>query len=148
MFPDIVDKTLLLLKLSNGRSYFHSFLFVFLSFLVLFLIFKGNKEVSLSFLIGMLFHLLLDLPNIPLFYPFIFYDFAYTDDPIAHWTTTLFTNPIVQITEIIGLGILIFITAKYRLYKIDEIFKYLKTTSGFSQNLTPDLNKQIQILEE
>lgn len=148
MFPDIVDKTLLLLKLSNGRSYFHSLLFVFLSFLVLFLLLKGNKEVSLSFLIGMLFHLVLDLPHIPIFYPFISYDFAYTDDPIPHWITTLLTSPIVQLTEIIGLGILFFITAKYRLYKIDEIFKYLKTTSGFSQNLPPDLNKQFQIIEE
>lgn len=148
MFPDIVDKTLLFLKVSNGRSYFHSLLFVFLSFLVLFLLSKGNKEISLSFLIGMLFHLLLDLPDVPIFYPFISYDFAYIDDPIPHWTMTLLTNPIVQLTEIIGLGILIFITAKYRLYKIDEIFKYLKTTSGFSQNLPPDLNKQFQIIEE
>ena len=148
MFPDIVDKTLLILKLSNGRSYFHSLLFVFLSFLVLFLVLKGNKEVSLSFLIGMLFHLVLDLPDIPIFYPFISYDFAYIDDPIPHWTRTLLTSPIVQITEIIGLGILIFIAAMYRLYKIDEIFKYLKTTSGLSQNLPPDLNKQIQIVED
>lgn len=148
MFPDIVDKTLLILKLSNGRAYFHSLLFIFLSFLVLFLILKGNKEVSLSFLTGMLFHLLLDLPDIPLFYPFISYEFAYTDDPIPHWTTTLLTSPLVQITEIIGLGILIFITAKYRLYKSEDLVRYLKTTSGVSIKYPSTIKPEIQIVED
>jgi len=148
MFPDIVDKTLLILKMSNGRSYFHSLLFVFLSFLVLFLLSKGNKRISLSFLIGMLFHLFLDFPEVPLFYPFISYDFAYTDDPIPHWTRTLLTSPIVQVTEIIGLGILIFITAKYRLYKSRELVRYLKTTPGVSMTYPSTTKPEVQIVED
>ncbi len=148
MFPDIVDKTLLFLKVSNGRSYFHSLLFVFLSFLVLFLLSKGNKRISLSFLIGMLFHLFLDLPEIPIFYPFISYDFAYIDDPIPHWTRTLLTSPIVQVTEIIGLGILIFITAKYRLYKSRELVRYLKTTPGVPMKYPSTTKSEVQIVED
>lgn len=127
MFPDIVDKALLFLKLANGRAYFHSLLFVFISFGILFLLSKGNKPISFSFLIGMLFHLMLDLPDIPLFYPFIIYDFIYVEDPLPHWIHTLMTSPVVQATEIIGIGLLIFIVIHNKLYNFKDLLDYLKT---------------------
>ncbi|MFX1310834.1 MAG: metal-dependent hydrolase [Promethearchaeota archaeon] len=127
MFPDIVDKALLFLKLVNGRAYFHSLLFVFISFGILFLLSKGNKAISVPFLIGMLFHLLLDFPEVPLFYPFIMYDFTYCDNPLPHWIHTLLTNPVVQATEIIGIGFLIFILINNKLYSFKDITDYLKT---------------------
>ena len=73
MFPDIIDKAILFSGIGSGRHYFHSLLFVFLTFCILYLFTKGNKEVSVPFLIGMLFHILLDLPDVPIFYPFIKY---------------------------------------------------------------------------
>ena len=152
MFPDIVDKTILLLKLGSGRLYFHSLLFVFISSGVLFLISKGitknNKEISFSFLIGMLFHLLLDMPDVPLFFPFIQYDVTIVDDPIPVWFNTLLTNPIVQITEIIGATFLVFITIKNRLYKTDELLNYLKTGPIISTYLKSAPNKEIEIVED
>ncbi|MFX1394178.1 MAG: metal-dependent hydrolase [Promethearchaeota archaeon] len=127
MFPDIVDKTLLFLKLSNGRAYFHSLLVVFICFGILFLLSKGNKAISVPFLIGMLFHLLLDLPNIPLFYPFITYDFTYCEDPLPHWIYAMRTNPFVQATEIIGFSLVIFIVINNKLYRFKDMVDYLRT---------------------
>lgn len=152
IFPDIIDKTILFLGLGSGRYYFHSLLFVFLSFSVLFLITKGinkgNKEVSFAFLIGMLFHLLLDMPGIPLFYPFVQYDIVIVDDPFPHWLNTLLTDPIVQATEIIGAAFLIFIIFNNRLYKSEELIKYLKTSPLIPTYLKTEAKQEIQIVED
>jgi len=148
MLPDIIDKTILFLGLGSGRYFFHSLLFVFLSFFVLLLITKGNKEVSFPFLIGMLFHLLLDLPGIPIFYPFVEYDFVVTDDPIPYWINTLLTNPIVQATEIIGGICLIFIIYHNRLYKSEDFIKYLKTSPLFPPLLKTEAKQEIEIVED
>jgi len=148
MFPDIIDKAILFLGLGSGRYFFHSLLFVFLSFFVLLLITKGNKEVSFPFLIGMLFHLLLDLPSIPLFYPFIEYEFVVTDDPIPHWVNTLLTDPLVQATEIIGAVFLIFIIYHNRLYKSKDFIKYLKTSPLLPPLLKTEAKQEIQIVED
>ena len=68
-------------------------------------------------------HLILDLPNIPLFYPFIAYDFSYQGDP--NWFLTLMTNPIVQITEIIGASIILMIIIMNKLYSRLAIKEFL-----------------------
>ncbi len=150
MLPDIIDKTILFLGLGSGRYIFHSLLFVFLSFLILFIVTKGNKEVSFPFLIGMLFHLLLDLPGIPLFYPFIEYEFIVTDDPIPLWVNTLLTDPIVQITEFIGGVCLIFIIFHNKLYKSEDFIKYLKTSPLLPPMpiLKTEIKKELQIVED
>ncbi|TFG22388.1 MAG: metal-dependent hydrolase [Promethearchaeota archaeon] len=127
LFPDIADKSLMFLKLINGRGYFHSLFIVFLCFGILFLLTKGNKAVSFPFLIGMLFHLLLDLPNIPLFYPFISYDFKYIDNPLPYWIHDFLTKPVVQATEIIGIVCLLFIVIRNKLYSFKDIADYLRT---------------------
>ncbi|MFX0070845.1 MAG: metal-dependent hydrolase, partial [Candidatus Hermodarchaeota archaeon] len=129
IFPDLLDKTFLFLQIANGRGYFHTFLFTFVSFLALFLLSKGNKVVSLSFLVGMLFHLILDLPDIPLFYPFVSYNFSYTEPRLFQWIHTLLTNPVVQITEVIGLTLLIIIVKNNKLLNLDNLINYLKTST-------------------
>jgi len=123
IFPDLADKGLLFLKLSNGRGFFHTLLFTFICFGIIFLISKGNKSISVPFLIGMLFHLLLDLPYVPLFYPFIMYNFSYQGDP--DWVHTLLTSPIVQLTELIGALIILFVIIKNKLFKSKELREYL-----------------------
>ena len=148
MIPDIIDKAILFSGLGSGRYFFHSLLFVFLSFFILFLITKGNKEISFPFLIGMLFHLLLDWPGIPLFYPFIEYEFVVTDDAIPLWINTLLTDPIVQATEIIGAAFLIFIIVNNRLYKSEDFVKYLKTSPLFPPLLKIEAKQEIQIVED
>jgi len=131
LFPDIVDKTLAFLNLGFGRGISHSLLMMGLSFFLLFLITKGNKAISYPFLMGFIAHLVLDLPHIPLFYPFISYDFIYLEDPIGFWLETLFTNPVIYITEIIGAILLLYIMIHNKLYKISDIFEYLKTSPQF-----------------
>ncbi|MFW9902060.1 MAG: metal-dependent hydrolase, partial [Candidatus Thorarchaeota archaeon] len=77
LLPDIIDKPLFLLNLADGRLLSHNLLFVIVSFLIVHLFTKGNKYVSLPFLIGISSHIILDLPFVPLFYPFISYNFYY-----------------------------------------------------------------------
>ena len=102
MFPDLIDKSMLFLSLGSGRGISHTLLFVSFAFGFLFLITKGNKAIPFPFLIGEIFHLILDLPDIPLFYPFIPYDLTMVHDPIPLWINTLLTEPKVYITEIIA----------------------------------------------
>lgn len=138
LYPDIVDKALLFLELGSGRGYAHTLLFVLISFIILFLVSKGNKPIALPFLIGCLFHLLLDMPYIPIFYPFVFYEFIELDNPIEFWLDALFTNPIIITTEIIGGIIFVFIVLNNKLYRISAIVNYLKTNP---QNTIKKTNK-------
>ena len=121
LFPDFLDKPLSILEISSGRGFSHTLIFVFVSFLFLHLATKGNKAISFPFLIGCIFHLLLDLPYVPLFWPFIRYEFPKEDKPIETWMYALFNEPIVIITEIIGIVILLFIFFRNKLYRIEEL---------------------------
>ena len=132
LLPDIVDKPILLLGLGNGRFFSHNLLFVLICFLLCYIITKRDLKISLPFLIGLSFHLILDFPYIPLFYPFISYNFTLIEEPLSFWFSALFTNPIVIITEVIGIIILVFILLTNRLYHIKVIINYLK---GHSQTL-------------
>jgi len=126
LLADIVDKSLLFMGIGSGRGISHTLLFVLVSFIIVHLAVRGKKSISIPFLIGLLFHLVLDLPEVPLFYPFIDYDFIYIDDPFGLWLYVLFNEPIVSISEGIGLVILIFIIIQNRLFNIKNIITYLK----------------------
>ncbi len=126
LLADIVDKSLLFMGIGSGRGISHTLLFVLISFIIVHLAVRGKKSISIPFLIGLLFHLVLDLPEVPLFYPFIDYDFIYIDDPFGLWLYVLFNEPIVSISEGIGLVILIFIIIQNRLFNIKNIITYLK----------------------
>ena len=88
--------------------------------------------MSLSLLIGMVFHLFLDLPEVPLFYPLVSYSFWEIEEPISHWVTKFFTDPVVFLTEITGIGILVYIFITNKLYHRSEFMKYLKGKSQSS----------------
>ncbi len=126
ILPDIIDKSIMLLGFGTGRSFSHNLLFIWISFFVLFLSSKRNLKVSLPFLLGLNIHLILDLPYVPFFYPFISYEWVVVDAPILFWINALFTNPIVQITEIMGIIFLVFILIKNKLYHLKNIKVYLK----------------------
>jgi membrane-bound metal-dependent hydrolase YbcI (DUF457 family) len=148
MFPDFVDKTFLFLNLTNGRWYFHSLLFVFLSFLILYLVSRGNKPISFPFLIGMVFHLILDLPDVPIFYPFISYEYKRVDDPISHWVATLLTDPVVQITEITGAMVLIFIGIHNKINNLEELKKFLKVSPKFPETYQTNPKSAIKSVDD
>ena len=125
LLPDLIDKPILLLSLGSGRGYSHSLLFVAILYISTFLITKKKTLIANSLAIGVLFHLLLDLPEVPLFAPFIQYNFEIIDDPLRYWLNKLFTDPLIQSTEIIGLSGLIFILIHNKLFKFKKIFHYL-----------------------
>lgn len=135
LFPDLIDKPLLFLKFSSGRGFAHSLLFVVFSFLVLHIISLRNGALSYSFLVGCLFHLALDLPGTPLFYPFVEYDYDMLENPVGYWYEVLWTNPLVLFTEIVGLIIIIGVIIKNQLFTITDSIEYLKTNQkGIKKN--------------
>jgi len=144
LLPDIIDKVFLFFGIGDGRFISHSLLFLVISVLLIFLVnktlfltsfsekIKNSYSIALSFFIGIFIHLLLDLPNIPLFYPFIeykkYYFFPYFGAAITSWITEFFSNPILISTEIAGLIILMFIIIHNKLYSPKKIWQYFSKT--------------------
>ncbi|MHA1486176.1 MAG: metal-dependent hydrolase [Promethearchaeota archaeon] len=131
VFPDIIDKSMLFLNLGSGRGISHTILFVLLSFIVLHIATKRKSYISLAFLIGMVTHLALDLPEVPLFFPFIEYDFLMIEDPLFYWFYKLFNDPLVYLTEIGGILILLLILVGNKLFSVKEIWDYLNRNADF-----------------
>ncbi len=135
MFPDIFDKPLEILGLSSGKGIFHTLLFAFTSFLILHLATRGNKSISIPFLIGILLHLPLDEPQVPYFWPFFYNKFVEIhENPIEYWAGTSLTYLYVIITEIIGALILILILIHNKLYGVSKIINFLKTNQITQDN--------------
>ena len=113
ILPDLIDKPIsLITKTISGRGIAHTPIFIFfLCFLIFFI--TRNKWISLSLGFGMIFHLLLDIPIVPWFWPFIpleSYNYG-----LDSWIYTILHDPLIISTEIISLiGILIIIIS----YKI------------------------------
>ncbi len=92
---------------------------------------KRKSYISLPFLIGMVAHLVLDLPEVPLFFPFIIYDFTIIEDPLWYWFYKLFNDPLVYLTEIGGIIILLFILVGNKLFSVKDIWDYLNRNVNF-----------------
>ena len=125
LLPDLIDKPILLLSLGSGRGFSHSLLFLGIVYLITILIMKRKKFIAHSLAVGILFHLLLDLPDVPLLAPFIPYVYEIIDDPLLYWFNKLITDPVVQITEILGLVGLLFILIYNKLFSFKKIYDYL-----------------------
>ncbi|MFW9972897.1 MAG: metal-dependent hydrolase [Candidatus Odinarchaeota archaeon] len=134
LIPDIIDKPLLFLGLGVGRSFSHSLLFLIISFLIVYFSSKKNKSVSIPFLVGISIHLILDLPDIPYFYPFVLYDFPTPDNPVLYWFYKMLTDPIIILTETSGVFFIIFIVINNKLYHISNISNYLKGNNQFTKS--------------
>lgn len=116
---------MLFLNLGSGRGISHTILFILLSFIVLHMATKRKSFISLPFLIGMVTHLILDLPEVPLFFPFIEYDFLMIEDPLSYWFYKLFNDPLVYLTEIGGILILLLILVGNKLSSVKDIWDYI-----------------------
>ena len=110
ILPDLIDKPIsLITKTVSGRGIAHTPIFV-ISLCFLILLLTKNKSISLSLGFGMVFHLILDIPDVPWFWPIVpleNYEFG-----IDSWIYTILHNPLIISTEIISLmgliGIIIF----------------------------------------
>ena len=129
LLPDLIDKSLMFLGLGSGRGFSHTLLFVAAFYVIILLLLKGKTIIPNSLAIGILFHLILDLPEVPLFFPFIDYQFIYLEDPLSAWLISLLNDPIVQITEALGILILITIVFHHKLYGIKKIFTFMKESN-------------------
>lgn len=116
MMPDIIDKPLALLGFGNGRSITHTLLiFLVVLCIGIFLYINNKKTWLLPIVIGMFTHLILDsMWSTPktLFWPL--YGWSLTSpvkklgfEQIKVWWNTLFTNPNVDISEGIGLAVIL-----------------------------------------
>jgi hypothetical protein len=101
MLPDLIDKPLSLFFNISGRGFGHTPFYLLLLFISLSQLTK-NRTIISSLAVGSFFHLLLDIPAVPWFAPFVDYDFGLLADPLQGWWITLLTNPLVQITELVG----------------------------------------------
>ncbi|QEE15479.1 metal-dependent hydrolase [Promethearchaeum syntrophicum] len=101
LLPDLIDKPIsLITKMMSGRGIAHTPIFLFsLSILIYFL--TQNKWISLSIGFGMVFHLILDIPDLPWFWPFN--PLEPYSPPFDSWIDTLLHNPLIISTEIISL---------------------------------------------
>jgi hypothetical protein len=112
MLPDLIDKPLsLIFGLTGGRGYAHTpILLIFFSGFIF--VITRKKKIALSLLVGSIFHLILDIPEIPWLWPLIpieIYESNFTD-----WIYTLIQNPVIYISEILSLGGLFLIIIKYK----------------------------------
>ena len=110
ILPDLIDKPIsIITQAVSGRGIAHTLIFlIFLCFFIFIL--TKNKWISLSLGFGMIFHLLLDIPEVPWFWPII--PLENYEHFIDSWIYTLLHNPLIISTEIISLmglvGIAIF----------------------------------------
>jgi hypothetical protein len=124
LLPDLIDKPMVLIFMENGRGWGHSLLIMGIGFIVLHFIFH-NKNIEVAFIFGFLSHLLLDIPYVPWFYPFLQYNFDFGEDLLAGWFYKLFHDPVVMITESIGLAVLVSVSIKYKLYRFRNLKQFL-----------------------
>lgn len=125
LLPDIIDKSIHLITNISGIMYCHNLLFVFLSFLLLHIITNGKKQISVPFLVGSLIHLLLDLPNIPIFSPFITYEYQIIDNPIEYYSGKYLKSWLIIITESVSGIVLTSIFIQNKLFQRKKLREYL-----------------------
>ena len=135
MLPDLIDKSFFLLNMGYGRGLSHTLLFLLISYVITYFSSRKNAFIANSLTIGIFFHLLLDLPDVPLLYPFLDYVYIDPEDPLNYWFQKLITDPVVQTTEIIGLIGFGYIIIRYKLYSVRKIYQFLKVTTPL-----PDLD--------
>jgi membrane-bound metal-dependent hydrolase YbcI (DUF457 family) len=133
VIPDLIDKPLVLLGWGSGRGISHSLLFLIISTSIVFLgeavqrrkSFLRDNIITISYLTGITIHLLLDLPEVPLFYPFIPYPYSVEGDLILMWLENLFLDPFNLFSELFGIMVIVFIIYKNKLYHFKDLWDYI-----------------------
>ncbi|MHA1727109.1 MAG: metal-dependent hydrolase [Promethearchaeota archaeon] len=123
LLPDIIDKPVGLIFNSSGRFFAHSLLFLCILTIIVQLISK-KRNLSLSLAFGIFTHLLLDIPTVPWFMPFVTYEFPWIAN-IDNWIWKYMHDPLVISTEICGIVILLSVLFSYRLFKKKNLKKFL-----------------------
>lgn len=132
MLPDLIEKPIDIVNPRFGRNVFHSLLFLGLLVGVTLAVRKakgpqrGSTRVMTALSLGTAIHLLLDLPYVPFFAPFVDYSHWWdADDALGAWIHSLLTEPVVQVTEAIGVACAGVLVAKFHLYRYTALKAYL-----------------------
>lgn len=132
LLPDFIDKTIGQTLFSSGRAIGHTLMLCIICSMI-FLLFQSRKA-SISFFLGSLSHLILDLPGVPWFWPLYPSEFELTKNALMN-LNWLF-NPWTLIFEIVGLGLLYILSLRYRA----EIHSWFERTQL-------KINQAFQIME-
>ncbi|MBD3216303.1 MAG: hypothetical protein GF311_27060 [Candidatus Lokiarchaeota archaeon] len=133
VIPDLIDKPLVLLGWGSGRGISHSLLFLIISTSIVFLgeavqgrkPFLRNNILTISYLTGITIHILLDLPEVPLFYPFIPYPYSVEGNLILMWLENLILDPFNLFSELFGITVILYVIYRNKLYHIKNLWDYL-----------------------
>ncbi|MHA2499017.1 MAG: metal-dependent hydrolase [Candidatus Hodarchaeales archaeon] len=120
LFPDFIDKTFGMILFSSGRAIGHTLMLCIICSLI-FLSFQSQKA-GISFFLGGLSHLILDMPGVPWFWPIYPNEFEATQNALMNLNWVF--NPWTLLFEIIGLGLLYILSLQYRA----EIQSWLEKT--------------------
>ncbi len=132
LWPDFIDKTIGMILFSSGRAMGHTLILCIICSLIFFLF--QSRKAGISFFLGNLSHLILDMPGVPWFWPIYPSEFEPTKNALTN-LNWLF-NPWTLIFEIIGLGLLYILSLKHR----TEISSWLKGTQL-------KINQTLQVME-
>jgi hypothetical protein len=119
LFPDLVDKTLGQLLFASGRSLGHTIVFCTICSGFFFLF--QSRKAGISFFLGTMTHLILDIPGVPWFWPITPNKFPKTENALMHFEWLF--NPVTLAFEALGLWLLLLLGYRYRM----AIFAWLET---------------------
>lgn len=136
MLPDIIDKTMGMIifkdEISNGRLFTHSLLIVGTISIWLFFMAKlkyGHRLKMMYYISPIWFHLLLDRmweePH-TLFWPIFGINFPRIDVEFSDYLTILLSSPYTLVGEVLGLGVIVTLLIRYRLFIKMHLFNFLK----------------------
>lgn len=136
MFPDIIDKIVGMVifkqEISNGRLFTHSLLIVGTISIWLFFMAKlkyGHRFKMFYYILPIWFHLLLDRmweePH-TLFWPFFGMSFPRIDVEFSDYFTILLSSPYTLFGEILGLGVIVTLLIRHRLFIKTHLFNFLR----------------------
>ena len=128
LLPDIIDKPIGLIFNISGRGAFHSLIVIVFFYFVLSVKFFDKDVVVSSMVFGSIIHILLDRiflsPRIFL-WPLLGFRVPVSTITVNSYFQIVFNSLYVQVTELIGLLILIGFIINYNLYKKDDIIEFV-----------------------
>ncbi len=128
LLPDLIDKPIGLVLNISGRGVFHSLIFILFLYSLLRFRFSEKKLVLNSLLYGSIAHIFLDRVFLDLkifLWPLLGFKISYSVVDVNYYFLAVFNSLYVQITEFMGLMILVSFILVYGLYRKDNIITFI-----------------------
>ena len=122
LLPDLIDKPLYILKLSPGRGYSHTLVFL------LIVCYASWRFKLLELAFGTIMHFVLDLMFLErkiFLWPIDGFKMQYAIRTASYYWDKIFTVGFILVAEFIGLICLLYVFVHYRLYKCHNLKELL-----------------------